>query len=190
MDITPDSADWTWVLSRPCAQCGFDASQTPAAGVAGLLRSAAGSWQAVLARPDVGQRPRGDVWSALEYGCHVRDVCVLFDQRLRLMLDSTDPTFANWDQDRTAIKQRYAEQDPALVSEQLATAAAVLADRFAAVGGAQWRRTGRRSDGAEFTVESFARYFVHDVIHHLHDVGAEPTPDSIALPAAADTGST
>ncbi len=61
MDITPDSADWTWVLSRPCAQCGFDASQTPAAGVAGLLRSAAGSWQAVLARPDVGQRPRGDV---------------------------------------------------------------------------------------------------------------------------------
>ncbi len=115
---------------------------------------------------------------------------MLFDQRLRLMLDSTDPTFANWDQDRTAIKQRYAEQDPALVSEQLATAAAVLADRFAAVGGAQWRRTGRRSDGAEFTVESFARYFVHDVIHHLHDVGAEPTPDSIALPAAADTGST
>jgi len=31
-------------------------------------------------------------------------------------------------------------------------------------------RTGRRSDGAEFTVDTFARYFVHDPIHHLHDV--------------------
>jgi hypothetical protein len=39
---------------------------------------------------------------------------------------------------------------------------------------AQWARTGRRSDGAAFTVESFARYFVHDPVHHLHDVQAPP----------------
>jgi hypothetical protein len=28
----------------------------------------------------------------------------------------------------------------------------------------------RRSDGARFTVASFARYMVHDPIHHLYDV--------------------
>jgi hypothetical protein len=29
-------------------------------------------------------------------------------------------------------------------------------------------RTGTRT---HFTVESFARYMIHDPIHHLHDVG-------------------
>jgi hypothetical protein len=33
-------------------------------------------------------------------------------------------------------------------------------------------RPGRRSDGATFTAETFARYFIHDPIHHLHDVTA------------------
>ena len=42
--------------------------------------------------------------------------------------------------------------------------------RFAAVSGDQWRRPGRRSDGAVFTVESFGRYLVHDPVHHLYDV--------------------
>ena len=36
--------------------------------------------------------------------------------------------------------------------------------------GGQWQRTGRRSDGASFTVETFARYFIHDPVHHLYDV--------------------
>ena len=32
------------------------------------------------------------------------------------------------------------------------------------------RPSERRSDGASSTVDSFARYFVHDPIHHLDDV--------------------
>jgi hypothetical protein len=31
-------------------------------------------------------------------------------------------------------------------------------------------RTGDRSDGSSFTVESFARYFLHDPVHHVADV--------------------
>ena len=34
-----------------------------------------------------------------------------------------------------------------------------------------------RSDGARFTVDSFARYFIHDLIHHVHDV--EPGQDVV-----------
>jgi len=49
-----------------------------------------------------------------------------------------------------------------------------------AVAGDQWARSGRRSDGASFTVETFARYFVHDPVHHLYDVTgvryAQPEP--------------
>jgi hypothetical protein len=40
------------------------------------------------------------------------------------------------------------------------------------VTGGQWQRTGVRSDGALFTVETFGRYLVHDPTHHLWDVGA------------------
>jgi hypothetical protein len=57
-----------------------------------------------------------------------------------------------------------------VVAPQLATAAGTLAVRFDGVHGHQWERPGRRSDGARFTVASFARYFIHDPIHHLHDV--------------------
>jgi hypothetical protein len=56
------------------------------------------------------------------------------------------------------------------VAAELTTAAAALADRFAAVGGDQWLRPGRRGDGAAFTVETFGRYFIHDPVHHLYDV--------------------
>jgi hypothetical protein len=38
------------------------------------------------------------------------------------------------------------------------------------VTGDQWRRTGNRGDGARFTVETFARYLMHDPVHHLYDV--------------------
>jgi hypothetical protein len=45
-----------------------------------------------------------------------------------------------------------------------------LAERFDAVTAGEWLRTGLRSDGARFTVESFGRYLLHDPIHHLWDV--------------------
>jgi len=51
----------------------------------------------------------------------------------------------------------------------LAEASAELAAAFDAITPEQWERTGRRSDGANFTVETFARYFIHDPIHHLYD---------------------
>lgn len=59
--------------------------------------------------------------------------------------------------------------EPALAAE-LAAEAEAIANRFEAVTGDQWERPGRRSDGSEFTVASFARYFVHDLLHHVHDV--------------------
>jgi hypothetical protein len=115
-------------------------------------------------------RPRPDRWSALEYACHVRDVFRLYDHRLALMLTEDDPLFPDWDQDNTAVADRYGEQDPAAVASELAAAGEAIANRFAGVSTAQRRRRGRRSDGAEFTIETFGRYFIHDQVHHLWDV--------------------
>ena len=86
------------------------------------------------------------------------------------MLGEDGPSFANWDQDRTAIDKQYHLEDPARVSYDLAVKAGKLADMIDRVGGDQWQRTGHRSDGAAFTVESLAYYLLHDPVHHLWDV--------------------
>jgi hypothetical protein len=127
-------------------------------------------WRAVLRRPDVAERPDEDTWSALEYACHVRDVFSLFDQRLNLMLDTDNARFENWDQDRTAVEKDYANADPAVVSAELTAEGQQIAESFAGVREADWGRKGLRSNGSEFTVLTLAKYFLHDVVHHLHDV--------------------
>ncbi|MEV6972449.1 DinB family protein [Kitasatospora sp. NPDC093806] len=173
--IVPDTKDWTWVLERPCADCGLDTGAVVREDVAGMIRANAEGWLAVLAGEpgELRRRPRPEIWSDLEYACHVRDVFRLFHVRLNLMLDEDGPLFANWDQDETAVAERYGEQDPAVVAAELARAAEVLAGAFEGVAGAQWARTGDRSDGARFTVESFSRYLIHDPVHHLYDVTGE-----------------
>ena len=100
----------------------------------------------------------------------MRDVCALYDRRLHRMLDEDDPLYENWDQDETAVGERYSEQDPAEVLVQLTAGAETLAASFDSVSGDQWQRPGRRSDGAVFTVDTFSRYLLHDVVHHGWDV--------------------
>ena len=170
MPITPDTKDWTWVLESTCEECGFDVRSFPRADMGQMLRENAEQWSPVLAHPRVAQRPRDDTWSALEYACHVRDVFKLYDYRLRLMVEEDNPLYPNWDQDETATRDRYDQQEPDTVAAELRTAAEELAARFDQVKDDDWQRTGRRSDGASFTIESFARYLIHDPIHHLHDV--------------------
>jgi DinB superfamily len=172
MAIEPDLKDWTWVLERRCPECGFLGSEVDRNDLGAMIRANALVWTEVLGREDAAVRPRADRWSPLEYACHLRDVFRLYDQRLALMLAEDDPGFANWDQDVTAVEDRYGEQDPAVVATELVLAGNRLADSFDAVTGDQWTRTGNRSDGVHFTVDSFGRYFVHDPIHHLWDVGA------------------
>ena len=170
--IVPDTKDWTWVLERPCAECGFDPMAQGVADLPRLLHDTAMSWAQVLERGDVAERPEPRVWSALEYACHVRDVHELFGQRLRLMLEEDEPTFANWDQDATAVESDYGSQDPAIVSVALVEAAGDVAGVYATVTDETSDRPGVRSNGDRFTVETLGTYHLHDVVHHLHDVGA------------------
>ena len=170
MPIIPDTKNWTWVIERPCPECGFDATDLSERDVSAVVRANAAAWPAVLERPDVTVRPDDSTWSPLEYGAHVRDVFRLYAMRLAMMLEQDNPTYQNWDQDQTAVAERYNEQNPGVVSQELVLAAAALADAFDAVPDDSWGRNGRRSDGAEFTIATFARYLAHDPVHHLWDV--------------------
>lgn len=158
------------MLDARCPECGFEAAALRRTDIPPTVRHSAAAFATVLARPDAGDRPQPRVWSALEYGCHVRDVCIVFDQRLRLMLTQEDPLFPNWDQDATALAERYWSQDRAVVAAELTEAAEAIARTIDGVAVHQWSRPGRRSNGSLFTVDSLARYFLHDLLHHLHDV--------------------
>ena len=170
MPIEPDIKDWTWVLARSCPECGFDAPGLARTRVPDAIRDNATLWEVVLGTEDAAVRPSPHVWSPLEYACHVRDVNVLFAQRVRQMLTEDGPTFANWNQDRTAVEQDYGSQQPATVGAELTAAADAVAEVYAGVADDQWERTGTRSNGDRFTVDTMARYHLHDLVHHAHDV--------------------
>ena len=168
--VEPDTKDWTWVLERPCPECGFDPHAVRREEVEQRFQTNARAWRLVLDRPLATERPRPQVWSPLEYACHVRDVHRIFAERLRLMLAVDDPLFENWDQDAAAVEDGYGSQRPAEVAEELVAASDAVARSYGSVEGAQWDRPGRRSNGSVFTVDTLARYHLHDVEHHLHDV--------------------
>ena len=168
--IEPDTKNWTWVLDGVCPECGLDASILTGREVPGMIRDSVARWQVVLVRPDVRVRPHATVWSPLEYACHARDVFRVFAERLALMLGSDDPLFPSWDQEETAVAKRYWTADPTRVVAELTADGMALAQAFEQVPNGAWSRRGRRSDGARFTVDSIARYFVHDLVHHLYDV--------------------
>ena len=170
--IEPDTKDWTWVLERRCPECGYDAAALATADVPARIVANADGFARALESPDARTRPRPGVWSTVEYACHVRDVHRVFEGRVRAMVEEDDPQFENWDQDDAAVEDGYGEQDPVVVADELVAAAAAVAATYSRVADDQWQRPGRRSNGSVFTVDSLARYHLHDVEHHLWDVGS------------------
>src|SRR5207247_859428 len=133
MPIIPDTKDWTWVLEKPCPECGFDPEGITPSTVAGTVINMLPRWRAVLRRPNATQRPDETTWSPVEYACHVRDVFSLFDQRLGLMLSEDDAHFDNWDQDQAALDGDYENADPEVVGQELTAAGEEIAASYAAV---------------------------------------------------------
>ena len=190
MAIVPDDKNWTWVLEKTCPECGFDAPAITYDKVPGLARDYAARLSGALTRDDAAVRPDESTWSTLEYAAHVRDVCRIFTYRTDIAarrpatdpqvpgFDATTgvadglPLFSNWDQDVTAVAADYAAQNPAVVATELDEAAESIARAIESVPSADLGSAVRRSDGSGFTVESLAIYFLHDVVHHVHDVRA------------------
>ena len=107
--VEPDEKDWTWVLRETCPECGFTAADVDPRTVPDLVPAQIAFWRRVLVDPRVSERPAPDVWSPLEYACHVRDVYDIFGTRVELIRDEDDPTFRNWDQDEAAVVGRSGE---------------------------------------------------------------------------------
>ena len=166
--IEPDTRDWTFVLQHGCPECGFD-PDLDVTTTGERLRATVPAWREQLDREDVRVRPEPTTWSPLEYAAHCRDVLAVMRERLELMLAEDGAAFASWDQDATAVEERYHRQDPAVVADEYEEEALLTAEAFDAVQGEQWQRRGSRA-GTPFTVATLAVYLLHDLEHHLDDV--------------------
>lgn len=178
--MVSEQKDWSWVLERPCPECRLDTRTILPSQMPVILRENAAAWQdALAAAPAPATRPSPGTWSAVEYACHVRDLLVLCDSRVDLMLTRDDPVFANWDQDEAVVTGRYGEQSADRIADELAAAAATAAGQLEQVHEAQWQRTGRRGDGVRYTVATFGQNLVHEAVHHLYDVTGSPCPSAL-----------
>jgi hypothetical protein len=157
-----------------CEECGFVYSTVLTTGIPGALRDLGPQYRAALERDPVvlRARPSPDVWSALEYACHVRDVLVVQRERLELALAEDCPTFIPMGRDERVIADRYNEQDPAVVVDQLDAAAAAIAVAFGELSDAEWERTGiyNYPAPAERSMAWLGRHTIHEGRHHLDDV--------------------
>ena len=170
--IVPDTKDWTWTVGRRCPECGFDASRVSADRLPDTLRALTAPWGEVLARDTVAERPAPTTWSPLEYACHIHEVLDVFAGRFALVREQDNPTLPNWDQDRAATDGAYAGQEPARIAQEIPRRTEALIEVLRGYGqDADWERTTVRSDGATFTALTLGRYLVHDLAHHLTDVG-------------------
>jgi S-DNA-T family DNA segregation ATPase FtsK/SpoIIIE len=159
-----------------CEECGFVYASVRLDELPGRLRDFGPRYRATVgARDDVRRRPAPEVWSPLEYACHVRDVLRVQRERLASALDTHEPEFPPMRRDERAVEERYNEQGLDTVLADLAAAADALADAVAALRPEDWLRTGVYPWPTRQvrTLEWVVRHSVHEGEHHLLDIAKQ-----------------
>ena len=158
-----------------CRECGFSYA-VGRAEIVPWLRSDAQAFLDKLEKFDdtaVRTRREPEVWSPLEYACHVRDVLTVQTERVELAQREVDPVFVPMGREERVVGDRYNEQDPAVVAAELADAAAAFAARLDGLDAAGWERTGTYNypERELRTVEWIAIHTAHELLHHRRDLG-------------------
>jgi hypothetical protein len=164
------------VRDGACSECGLVASSIAEPQLGQAIVVEARRWVDLLASPAgsraLSTRPSPDVWSALEYGCHVRDTIALFEQRTRLALTANDPTFSYQDQDASVVDGHYNDSDPWVVAGEIVANAGRFEHLLKTFSGVAWRRAGTRRADERFDVALLARFALHEIRHHRVDAEA------------------
>ncbi|MGH3417898.1 MAG: DinB family protein, partial [Actinocrinis sp.] len=121
---------------------------------------------------DLRTRRSPDVWSPLEYACHLRDVLLVQRERLLLALREDRPVYPSMGREERVEHAAYAQQRPEAVAVQLTAAAEMLADLLARFTEEQWLRLAfyRYPEPAERQLSWVAAHTVHEARHHLLDI--------------------
>ena len=78
-----------------CDACGFDGARYDDASLLESLRTLGPRWRALLAAagPELRVRPEPEVWSAIEYAAHSRDITALHVYGVEQALTRDEPVF-------------------------------------------------------------------------------------------------
>jgi DinB superfamily len=156
-----------------CDECGFDYRDGRAPGTAASVRDAATAFVELLGGDPARLRrqPSPEVWSALEYACHVRDVLLAQRERLYLALVEEEPSFAPIYRDERARLARYAQQPPPRVAAELVCAGELFADARDGLDEDQLARTCiyNYPEPSVRSLAWLARHTLHECEHHLLD---------------------
>jgi hypothetical protein len=163
-----------------CDECGYDYNEVGRDEVAPRIRAFGPRYAEVLAgraHDELRSRPAPDVWSPLEYACHLRDVFRAQRQRIALSLEQDTPEYPSMRRDERVLEERYNEQEPAMVLDELTAAADELARALEDLDDAGWQRTGIYSYPTRElrTLEWIGRHTIHEGEHHLLDVARQLT---------------
>ena len=153
-----------------CHECGFDGSRFDGPALVTGLREVGPRWRTLIesAGPDLRVRPAPDVWSALEYAAHSRDITALHTFGVEQALTEDEPHY------------------PAIEADLVEKAAAELRRRAAGRSRRHARRAGNearlpRSESTTWTrgltigdertdVRRLLEHALHDSTHHVRDV--------------------
>jgi hypothetical protein len=159
-----------------CAECGYSYAALRRPDIAPELRTQARRYGALLTTVDVARlraHPQADVWSVLEYACHVRDLHRVQGTRVVQACTEEQPDFASMRREERVLEEGYNDQDATVVAAEIAGAAGTLAATLEGLDDEGWGRTGvyHWPTTALRTVEWIGRHTVHESVHHLGDIG-------------------
>jgi hypothetical protein len=157
-----------------CEECGFDYYLDGATGAGAAMTAGVAALAQTLTsgEPDLATRRRPELWSPLEYGCHLRDVLLVQRERALLARRSERPSLPPMGRDERVEHDGYAAQDPADVARQLVDAVKLFTNVLSRLGDDDWERTVIYNYPApqERSLRWLAMHTLHEVRHHLLDV--------------------
>ena len=157
-----------------CDECGYAYDLAMAESAGATIVAGASEVGRLVTEPalDVRARRTPDVWSPIEYACHLRDVLLVQRERVLEARRTDQPTFTPMGRDERVDHDGYAEQRAADVARQLGDAAGLFAHVLARLGADDWDRsvTYTYPQVAPRSLRWVAVHTGHEVTHHTLDI--------------------
>jgi hypothetical protein len=163
-----------------CVQCGFEYDLTRARDAGPAILAATAELAGLLlieSAADLRARRRPEVWSPLEYGCHVRDVLLVQRERVLLARRAERPSLVPMGREERVDHDGYADQHPEDVAREVSDAARLFANVLSRLGAGDWDRgvVYPYPEPSERPLSWMALHTLHEVRHHLGDVRQQLT---------------
>jgi DinB superfamily len=179
---------WQWprIQHEPCPQCGFNPASLPPETLGDVAVELAGKWRDFLVNADDGYLraiPEPGVNSPLQYAAHVRDILMVYGDRMVLAVEADNPTVPIFNPPQE-VWEAYNRLDAGELATDIEVRAGHLDEIVDGMDPSAWSRIVINDRGQygvyTFTVAGLARNAVHEAHHHLLDakgtlsMGARP----------------